>query len=58
MLQLADAVLEFRQGTQERLAAFRVSVPDAGSAIARAKALGLEVSGTQARIGGVDIVFG
>jgi hypothetical protein len=50
--------LEFRQGTQERLAAFRVSVPDAGSAIARAKALGLEVSGTQARIGGVDIVFG
>ncbi len=57
VLQLKDAALEFRQGTEERLAVFHVSLPDPGAAIARARALGLAVSGTQVRIGGVEIVI-
>jgi len=56
VIQLADAALEFRQGTEERLAKFLVSVPDAGAALARARGLGLDVEGSEVRIGGVGIV--
>ena len=56
-VQLADAVLEFRQGTEERIVAFLVSLPDAGAVIARAKARGLVVTGNEVRVGGVGLVL-
>jgi hypothetical protein len=55
VVQLADATLEFRPGTEERIVKFIVSVPDAGAALARAKGLRLEVVGGEVRIGGVGI---
>ena len=58
VVEFADATLEFRPGTEERIAKFLVSVPDAGAALARAKGLGLEVVGGEMRIGGVGIVLG
>ena len=54
---LADAVLEFRPGTEERMVQFRMNVPDTGAALARARGLGLEVDGEEVRIGGVGIVL-
>lgn len=57
LVELADATLEFRQGTEERMVKFRVSIPDAGAALARAKALGLETADGEVRIGGVGIVL-
>ena len=56
-VELADAVLEFRQGTEERIVKFLVSVPDAGAVIARAKARGLVVTGNEVRVGGVGLVL-
>jgi hypothetical protein len=58
VVQLADATLEFRPGTEERMVKFLVSVPDAGAALARAKGLGLEVVGGEVRVGGVGLVLG
>lgn len=57
VVELADATLEFRPGTEERIVKFLVSVPDAGAALARAKGLGLEVDGGEVRIGGVGLVL-
>lgn len=57
VVQLADAVLEFRPGTEDRLAQFWVSLPDAAAALARAKARGLEVVGGEVRIGGVGLIL-
>ncbi|MBU3922585.1 MAG: VOC family protein [Alphaproteobacteria bacterium] len=57
VVELADATLEFRPGTEERIVKFLVSVPDAGAALARARELGLGVVGSEARIGGVGIVL-
>jgi len=57
VVELADATLEFRPETEERIVKFLVSVPDAGAALARAKGLGLEVVGGEVRIGGVGIVL-
>lgn len=56
-VKLADAEIEFRQGAEEKLSAFRVAVPDRDAALARAKARGLEVSGGSVVIGGVGIVL-
>jgi hypothetical protein len=56
-VELADATLEFRQGTEERIVAFQISVPDAGAALVRAKARGLTVTGNEVRVGGVGIVL-
>lgn len=58
VVELADATLEFRPGTEERMVQFLVNVPDAGAALARAKGLGLEVAGGEVKIGGVGIVLG
>jgi hypothetical protein len=57
VVQLADARLEFHPGTQERIVKFLISVPDAGAALARAKGLGLEVVGSEVRVGGVELVL-
>lgn len=57
VVQLADATLEFRQGSEERMVKFRISVSDPGAALARARELGLEVEGGEARVGGVRISF-
>ncbi len=57
-VDLADAALEFRQGSDERIVKFLVSLPQAGAALERAKALGLEVVGSEVRIGGVGIILG
>ena len=56
-VELADAVLEFRPGTEERIVKFLVSVPDAGAALSRAKKAGLSVNGTEVQVGGVGIVL-
>ena len=58
VIQLADATLEFRQGTEERIVKFRVSVPDVGAASVRAARRGLDVVNDEVRIGGVGIVLG
>lgn len=57
VIRLADATLEFRQGTEDRLAKFLISLPDAAAALARAKARGLDVVSNEVRIGGVGIVI-
>ena len=56
-VQLADAVLDFHLGTEERIVSFLVNVPDADAARARAKALGLNIAGREVRVGGVGIVL-
>lgn len=56
-VKLADAQIEFHQGTEERLAKFRVSVPEPGAAAARAIRRGLDVVDNEVRIGGVGIVL-
>ena len=58
VIQLADAKLEFRPGTEERIVKFRVSVPDVGAASVRAARRGLDVVNDEVRIGGVGIVLG
>ena len=58
VVELADATLEFRPGTDERIVKFLVSLPDAGAALARARGLGLQVVGGEVRVGGVGIVLG
>ena len=58
VVELADATLEFRPGTEERIVNFLVSVPDVEAALARAKGLGLQVVGGEVRVGGVGIVLG
>lgn len=57
VVTLEDAVLEFRQGTEERIVQFVVSVPDVGAALARATAAGCVVAGDTATVGGVGIVL-
>ncbi len=54
---LADAVLDFRAGTQDRLAKFEISVPDLAAAATRALACGLDVAGNEVRLGGVGLVL-
>lgn len=54
---LRDAVLEFRQGTEERIVAFQISLPDKEAVRARAKARGLVVTGNEVRVGGVGLVL-
>lgn len=57
VVELSDAVLEFRQGTEDRLVQFVVSVPDAGAAIARAVKSGCDVAGNVVTVGGVGLVL-
>jgi hypothetical protein len=57
VVKLADAQIEFHQGTEERLAKFRVSVLEPGAAAARAIRRGLEVVDNEVQIGGVGIVL-
>lgn len=57
VVNLADAQIEFRQGTEERLAKFRVSVPEPGASASRAIRRGLDVVDNEVRIGGVGIVL-
>ncbi len=57
VVRLTDAMIEFRQGTEERLAKFRVYVPEPGAAAARAIKLGLDVVDNEVRIGGVGVVL-
>ena len=57
VVELADATLEFRQGTEERIVKFRVNVPDTGAAAVRAARRGLDVVNDEVRIGGVGIVL-
>lgn len=57
VVTLADAVLDFRAGTQDRLAKFEISVPDLAAAATRALACGLDVAGNEVRIGGVGLVL-
>lgn len=54
-VQLADAVLEFRQGTEERITQFRVAVPDIEAARARAKAKGVDAAAGSLTVGGVGL---
>lgn len=56
-VKLADASLDIRPGTEERLTQFRVSVPEPGAAAARAIRLGLDVVDNEVRIGGVGLVL-
>ncbi|MFN3912167.1 VOC family protein [Hyphomonas sp.] len=58
VVQLADATLEFRQCTEERIVKFCVSVPDAGAALARAINAGCDVMNDEVQIGGVGILLG
>ncbi|MEQ9505943.1 MAG: hypothetical protein RLO80_06695 [Hyphomonas sp.] len=58
VVQLNGAALEFRQGTEDRLARFMVSVPEAGAAGARAIKAGCDVVDNVVMVGGVGIVLG
>ena len=57
VVQLDDATLEFRQGAEDRLAKFMVTVPDVGAAAVRAARRGLDVVNDEVRIGGVGILL-
>jgi len=56
-VELSDAKLEFRPGTEERIVKFLASVPDVGAAAVRAARRGLDVVDNEVRIGGVGIVL-
>jgi hypothetical protein len=56
-IQLADATLDFRLGTEERMVKFQVSLPDIGAVRVRAARRGLDVVNDEMRIGGVGIVL-
>ncbi|MDP1555088.1 MAG: VOC family protein [Hyphomonas sp.] len=58
VVKLDDATLEFRQGAEDRLVKFLVSVPDVSAAAVRAARRGLDVVNDEVRIGGVGIVLG
>ncbi len=57
VVELADAALEFRQGTEERLDTFLVAVADLRLTALRAVASGLAVIDDTVRIGGAGIVL-
>jgi len=57
VVQLVDAKLEFRQGTEDRITEFLVQVPDVKGALTRAKNLGLFVMGNEVRVGGVGVML-
>jgi hypothetical protein len=57
VLALDGAVLEFRQGTEERIVKFLVSVPDVGAALTRAALRGLDVVDKEVKIGGVKLIL-
>ncbi|MFN4023334.1 MAG: hypothetical protein ACK4MQ_00760 [Hyphomonas sp.] len=56
-LKLADAGLDFRPGTEDRLTQFRIRVGEPGAAAARAIRLGLDVVDREVKIAGVGIVL-
>lgn len=57
VVQLADAVLEFRFGAEERLEKFLVAVPDKRSAALRAVQRCLNVIDDEVHVGGVGLVL-
>jgi hypothetical protein len=58
VVRLSDAVLDFRQGAEDRVTRFCLSVPDPGAVGARALKAGLDVIDNVVTVGGVGLVLG